>query len=223
MKPAQKKRTVIVGIFIFLGVIMLMAGVLTLGNKRRTFSKTITLTATFDNVNGLLDGNNIWFSGLRVGIVKKMGLITNAQVEVEMKIDQQSQKYIYKDAKVKIGSDGLIGNKIIIIYGGTRSATSVEDGDALQVETALSSEEMISTLQENNRNLLAITSDFKLISRKLANGQGTIGELLSNDTLMNQIRTTVNTLQGASMNIRMLSSNLSGYQNCKLKVYWQMI
>jgi phospholipid/cholesterol/gamma-HCH transport system substrate-binding protein len=211
MKPEQKKRIVIVGIFIFLGMIVLMAGVLTIGNKRRTFSKTIALKATFDNVNGLLDGNNIWFSGMRVGIVKKMNLINNAQVEVEMKIDQHAQKFIYKDAKVKIGSDGLIGNKIIIIYGGTPAAASVKDGDILQVETALSSEEMINTLQENNKNLLAITRDFKLISSRLANGQGTIGKLLSDDTLMNQLQATAVTLQGASGNIRLLTSNLSDY------------
>src|SRR4051812_6922867 len=128
MKPAQKKRTVIVGIFIVIGMIILMAGVLTLGKKRRTFLKTISLRGVFDNVNGLMDGNNIWCSGVRVGIVKNIDLISNDRVAVEMKIDQRSLKFIYKDAKAKIGSDGLIGNKIIIIYGGTRGTAPVNDG-----------------------------------------------------------------------------------------------
>src|SRR5258708_22385170 len=90
MKPEQKKRTVIIGIFIFLAMIILMAGVLTLGNKRRTFTKTFMLKATFDNVNGLMDGNNIWCAGVRIGIVKKVELISNDRVDVEMKVDERS-------------------------------------------------------------------------------------------------------------------------------------
>jgi phospholipid/cholesterol/gamma-HCH transport system substrate-binding protein len=211
MKAAQYKRAIIVGIFIFLSIAILMAGVLVIGNKRRTFAKTITVKSIFDNVNGLQDGNNIWYSEVRVGIVKKIELINNAQVAVEMKIDKNSRDFIHKDAKAKIGSDGLIGNKIIIIYGGTPGIAAINDGDMLQVEKPLNSEDVMNTLQENNKNLLSITTDLKVVSRKLAEGQGTIGSLLTDETLANQLQATVATLQRGSANMQMFASNLADY------------
>ena len=204
MKPIQTKRAVIVGIFIFMGLIVFIAGVLIAGQKRKTFEKTISVKAMFDNVNGLLKGNNIWFSGVKIGTVKKIKLLKKARVEVEMDIDEESQDMIYKDAKVKIGTDGLIGNKIIIIYGGTEGMPAVQPGDTLAVENLMSSEQMMNTLEESNKNLAAITNDFKLVSKRLAEGQGTMGRLLTEDSLMNSLQLTAERLQ-------MFTSNISDY------------
>jgi phospholipid/cholesterol/gamma-HCH transport system substrate-binding protein len=211
MKPVQTKRAVIVGIFIIIGIAILIAGIFTVGGKRKTFTKTISLAAVFDNVNGLQTGNNVWFSGVKVGIVKKVDLIKNSEVEVVMYIEEKSQKFIHKDVKAKVASDGLIGNKIVVIYGGTSQAPIVADGDHLAVEKPLSTEDMMNTLQANNRNLLDITTDFRLISRRLAEGQGTVGKLLTDDDLMKQLQATAATLQTASANIRTLTSNVSDY------------
>jgi phospholipid/cholesterol/gamma-HCH transport system substrate-binding protein len=132
---------------------------------------------------------------------------------VDMNIDKKSKDFIHKDAKAKIGSDGLIGNKIVIIYGGTQTAPAVTPGDILPVESALSTEEMMNALQENNKNLLAITSDFRIISRRLADGQGTVGKLLTDDSLMNQLQSTAATLQKASANIQLLTSHVADYSS----------
>src|SRR5258708_4769759 len=145
MKTGQTKRTVIVGIFIFLGIVILLAGVLVLGGQRKTFEKTIALNAIFNDVSGLQKGNNIWFSGVKVGTVKKLKLVDDARVEVEMRVEQQSQDFIHKDSKAKIGSDGLIGNRIIIIYGGTKGMPLVKSGDTLQADAPLNSAEMMNT------------------------------------------------------------------------------
>ena len=211
MKAIQSKRAVIVGIFILIGVAIFMAAIITLGGQKKTFSKGILVKAVFDNVNGLQPGNNIWFSGVKVGTVKKLQLRRNARVEVDMNIDKKSTDFIHEDAKAKIGSDGLIGNKIVIIYGGTQTVPTVKSDDILQVETAVGTEEMMNALQENNKNLLAITGDFKLISKRLADGQGTVGKLLTDDGLMNQLQSTAATLQQASANIQLLTSNVADY------------
>src|SRR5436190_4668418 len=211
MKAIQNKQAVIVGIFVVASIIILIAGIFTVGGKRKTFTKTISVKAVFDNVNGLQAGNNVWFSGVKVGIVKKIELIKNAEVEVLMSVEQKSQKYIHKDVKAKIASDGLIGNKIVVIYGGTDQGPTIQEDDMIQVEKPLSAEDMMNTLQENNRNLLSITTDFKLISRRLAEGQGTVGKLLTDDELMNQLQATAATLQAASANIKTLTANVSDY------------
>ena len=115
-----------------------------------------------------------------------------------MNIERKAQKYIPKNAMVKISSDGLIGNKILVIYGGTENLPSVQDGDTLAVEKTFTSEDMIKTLQENNTNLLAITSDFKTLSHKLVSGEGTIGKLLNDSSIYVNINSATASLQIAS-------------------------
>ena len=96
----------------------------------------------------------------------------SSEVEVDMNIDASATQYIRKNAKARISSDGLIGNKIIVIYSGASKSPSVEEGDMLGVEKAINPDEMMITLQSNNRNLLDITNDFKIISKGIVRRQG---------------------------------------------------
>jgi len=211
MSSKANKRAIIVGMFVFLGIIFLIAGIMLIGDLHKTFTRKIVVSTVFDDVNGLQAGNNIWFSGVKVGTVNSMNFIGKSQVKVFMKIDQKSKQYIRKDAKVKISSDGLIGNKIIVIYGGTAQAAAVEDGDSLFVDKTWTTEDMMNTLQENNKNILEITADFKTISKKIAAGEGSIGKLLANDSLYNSIQLTLNTLHEASVNAKQLTVSLNEY------------
>ena len=209
MKAEENKRSIIVGIFIFLGILIFVAGVMTLGGKQKRFVKSIMLEAVFDNVSGLTAGNNIWFSGVKVGTVKKVSFYGNSQVLITMNIEEETQKYIKKDSRAKLSSDGLIGNKIIEIYGGNPKNAMVEDGDRIHVEKALSTEEMMETLQENNKNLLGITSDFKLLSLKIKRGEGAAGALLTDSLLAIRFKDIVTNLQQASKNTNSVSSAVS--------------
>jgi phospholipid/cholesterol/gamma-HCH transport system substrate-binding protein len=211
MKPAQYRRAIVVGLFIFFGFAILFGGFAVLSSQRKTFEKTITVNAIFNDVGGLQKGNNIWFSGVKVGTVKRLKLVRQSLVEVEMRIEKQSEDFIRKDSKAKISSDGLIGNKIVVIYGGTHAVPAVESGDTLQTEVPINSAEMMSTLQESNKNLSAITTDFKVVSRRLADGQGTVGKLLTDDSMARQLAAMTATLQMASTNIQMMTSNLAEY------------
>jgi phospholipid/cholesterol/gamma-HCH transport system substrate-binding protein len=159
----------------------------------------------------LQKGNNVWFSGVKVGTIKKVNLIGNGKVEVEMNIEEQSVGYIRKDARARLSTDGLIGNKIIEIYGGSSKATGIGEGDVLGNDKLLSTDEMMKTLSKNNDNLLAITTDFKTISGKLASGQGSIGKLLNDESLADELNRTVTTLRKASVNLESLSGHVADY------------
>lgn len=217
MKSLKNNRPVTVGIFVFLGLAILVIAVFTLGGQKKTFVKTVTINAVFNDVGGLLKGGNIWFSGVKVGTVKKINFYGNSQVEVAMSIEQEAQSHIHKDAKAKIGSDGLIGNKIVIIYGGTAAAPVVEKNGFLTVEKALSTEDMLATLQANNLNLLSITNHFKSISKSIDSGKGTLGTLLNDPAIANKLSVTVNDLQTTMANFKAASVNsktvLSNLQN----------
>lgn len=211
MKSTNNRRTVVVGIFILLGLAILALTILTLGSQKKTFESSITVKSFFDDVNGLQKGNNIWFSGVKVGTIKKVSLTGKGQVEVDMSIESHSLQFIRKDAKARISTDGLIGNKIIEIYGGTLNAAEIESGDLLGNTKLLSTDAMMNTLSKNNDNLFEITNDFKLISNRLVAGQGSVGKLLSNDSVANQLNATTLILQRAAQNLEHLSTSVSNY------------
>lgn len=211
MEDSPNKRAIIVGIFVLVGLIFLIAGILAIGNIKSTFTQKMHVTAIFDNVNGLQTGNNVWFSGVKIGTVRTLNFYGKSQVKVELSIDEEIQEYIRKDAKVKISTDGLIGNKIVEIYGGSSLSEAVAEGDTLGVEKALSTEQMMATFQENNKNVLEITNDLKIISKKLSKGEGTIGKLLTDETVYDNITNSTSSLQKASGKAQQAMSSVENF------------
>ena len=213
MNETSNKHTVIVGIFIFIGIAFLLSGILIVGNLRETFNRKMKIVSLFDNVEGLQRGNNIWLSGVKIGTVNNLNFYGKSQVEVIMNIETKAVKYIPKDSKVKLSNDGLIGNKILVIYGGNEKLRSVNEGDTLAVEKTFTSADMINTLQENNKNLLAITSDFKTLAHKLVAGEGTIGKLLNDSSVYKNINAATASLELASAKAHQLVSSLVDFSS----------
>ncbi|GAA4921965.1 MlaD family protein [Mucilaginibacter defluvii] len=211
MDASERKNAIIVGIFIALGVIIFVVGVLTLGSSSKTFVKTIHIRSTFGDVAGLKKGGNVWFSGVKIGTIKEIAFSNNSQVDVIMSIDAAVQPYIHRNTQAKIGSDGLIGNKIIVLDGGSPQAPVIEDGDRIQSEKMLSTDEMMSTLQENNRNLLAITKDFKQLSSQILQGKGTVGALLADSSMGVQLRNSMKNLQATTESASRMAVQLNNF------------
>jgi len=209
MSTSKNRRSVIVGIFILIAIVILIVAVFTLGGERKTFSRKIPVKAMFNDVSGLKQGDNVWFSGVKVGTVKTLELKPNSKVELTLSIEEKSQPFIRQDAKAKIGSEGLIGNRIVVIYGGTSAAPEVKDGQFLQTEELTSTDDMLATLQENNKNLVEITRNFKIISDRIANGEGSIGRLLSDNTLASNLESTVANFRSTSVKTQRMMSDLS--------------
>jgi phospholipid/cholesterol/gamma-HCH transport system substrate-binding protein len=204
MSESINKRAIWVGVFIMTGLLLLIGGILTIGNLHSTFQKKMTVSTVFGDVNGLVAGNNIWFSGVKIGTVRKIEFYGTSQVKVIMNINIESKQYVRRDAKVKISTDGLIGNKILVIYGGTSLAGEIEEGDTLANEKMLSTEDIMATFQQNNLNILKVTQE-------LADGKGTIGKLLNSDSVYNAIAAVTNSLKIASANAQQLTASLATY------------
>lgn len=211
MNEISNKRPIVVGLFILLGLVFLVTAIMMVGNLHQTFKSKMNVAALFDDVSGLQAGNNVSFSGVKIGTVSELNFHSRSQVEVWMKIETKAQEFIRKDAMVKIGTDGIIGNKMLVIYGGTSGAGEVQEGDTLEVEKTFTSEDMINTLQENNKNFLAITSDLKIISRKLAEGEGTIGKMLTDNSVYANINSATASLKNASEKAQQLVNSLADF------------
>ena len=213
MNESPSKRAIIVGVFIFTGLAFLLAGILVVGNLRETFNSKMRLVSHFSDVGGLQRGNNVWFSGVKIGTVSSLEFFGKSQIEVSLNIATKARQYIRKDAKVKLSTDGIIGNKILVIYGGTEQSAQVEEGDTLSVEKTFTSEDMINTLQDNNQNLLSITTDLKTISHRLASGEGTIGKLLNDNSVYTNINNATLSLQNAAAKAEQLAGSLATFSS----------
>ena len=93
MKPFKNKHSVIVGIFISIALIILIIGVFTLGGQHDTFVKKIHIRAVFDDVNGLKIGDNVWLSGVKVGVIQKIDFTDDAAVLITMNIEKNGKPY----------------------------------------------------------------------------------------------------------------------------------
>lgn len=216
MNELSKKRIVIVGLFIVLGLAFLLSAILLVGNLRNAFTKKIEVYSIFDDVSGLQKGNNVWLSGVKVGTISNVTFKGKSRVKVSIQVNSDVSQYIPNDSKVKISSDGLIGNKILVIFGGSENAKGVQTGDTLIVEKTFSSEEMLNTLRKSNDNIFAITTDFKTISKRLVDGEGTAGKLLNDNSLYTNINKATSSLTTATVeaskvinSLKIFSSNLN--------------
>ncbi|MBK1441440.1 MCE family protein [Parapedobacter sp. ISTM3] len=216
MSATENRRSIIVGLFVLVGLVILVAGILVLGGQQNRFSKTVTVTTVFSDVSGLKAGNNVWFSGVKIGTIKSIRFKSLKEVEIAMAIEEASRQYIRKDALAEIGSESFIGNKLIVIKGGSSDAPAIEDGDKLQAAPTGGLDAMMATLQVNNENLVEITKNFGDLSARIARGEGTVGTLLT-DSLMaihvkqmiaNLNQTTANTAK-ASQALNQLTAKLN--------------
>ncbi|WP_295672880.1 MlaD family protein [uncultured Mucilaginibacter sp.] len=211
MDLKENRKALTVGIFLAIGLIIFILGVFTLGGQQKSFDKSIRVSAVFDDVAGLKKGNDVWFSGVKVGTISEIRFVGTSQVNVRMKIDQKVQPYIHHNSGVHIGTDGLIGNKLIVIDGGSPQAPVVADGDTLHAVKMLSTDDMLKTFQKNNENLLAITTDFKVLSHNILKGKGTVGALMADSAMGIQLKNSMRNLQVATEKAATLAVQLNQF------------
>src|SRR6185437_4617208 len=211
MSVVNVSKRMAVGLFITIGLAILLVAVFTIGGQHKAFVKSIRLHIVFDNVQGLQTGNNIWLSGIKVGTVKSIAFYGNSQVAVILAVDKKAQPHIRKDSKCRISTDGLIGNKIIVIDGGSDNSPQVVDNDSLQSEHLAGTEELMSTLQKSNSNLLEITGNIKTISKRLTESQGTLGQLINDPAIADRLKGSLDNLRNATAGSEAMIANLRSF------------
>ncbi|HEY0899174.1 MAG TPA: MlaD family protein [Sphingobacteriaceae bacterium] len=211
MDLKQNKRAAVVGVFIFLAVIIFVAGVFMVGGGGSLLSKKAQVKAVFDDIKGLKSGNNVWFSGVKVGTIKSADFNPDGSVLVTMGIDEDAKKFIPKNVQAKVSTDGLVGNKIIMLIGGTPQAGSIQGGETLSIAKDVDTEHMMATLQKNNENLVTITENIKVLTDQIASGKGTAGKLLFDETLFNNLQATIAEANQTAINAGNVTGQLASY------------
>ena len=136
--------------------------------KNNFFSKTFTVSAVFKNVEGLNEGDNVWLSGVKIGTVKRVQIVAEGKVIVNLSLKDKQNQFIKKDATASVGSDGFVGSKIVVIRPGI-SAQTIHDNDTINALSPTDTQELINIAKDVGSTTRSITEDLKLISARLKN------------------------------------------------------
>ncbi len=214
---SQKIR---LAIFVILGLLLFILCIYFIGSKRQMFGNTDHLKATFTNVGGLQLGNNVRYSGINVGTVRGIEMVNDSTINVDMIIDKAMLPHIKKNAIATIGSDGLVGSMIINIVPGKDTAPAVQPGDFIQSFNRVRTDDILNTLNITNQNAALLTTDLLKITKEITQGKGTVGILLNDSILANDIKKTMHylkiTTQGTSesvANLKVLIVSLNEKNN----------
>lgn len=188
-----------VGIFVVVGTILLIIALYFVGTRQHLFSKNIQLSAIFTDVSGLQVGNNVRYSGVNVGTVKKIEMKAEGKIWVAMSIDEKSSRFIKRDAVASIASDGLVGSMVVnIVPGEDKTAKMVVSGDQIAIKTKVSVDEILETFSKTNESAALITSDLAKITHQVVGGKGALGAILSDPSLENDLRRSIAALKRTS-------------------------
>jgi phospholipid/cholesterol/gamma-HCH transport system substrate-binding protein len=192
------------GIFISLGIAVFIVGIYFIGEKQQLFRSTFHLSGVFRDVAGLQAGNNVRLSGINVGTVENISIVSDTSVRVEILIDENTRKFIKKDAIASIGSEGLMGNKIIIINPGTGGKKEIENNDIVQTIQPINMDDILVSLKSSIDNTTVITSNLSKITDNVQSGKGTLGRLLTDKSLGKTFDSTFVNLKESTAGLRMI-------------------
>lgn len=195
------------GIFIFLGSVLLVVLIFLLGNKDQLFASTFTIKAQFKNTEGLRNGASVRFGGIDVGAVKEIKILddNSGRVEVIMRIKEDIRKYVKKDSRASIETEGLVGNKVVMLTMGSIDAEEIMDGGRILSKEPLSFADII----EETQGIMAYTKDMTKnmaeIVSKVNQGEGTLGRIINDDKLYVAATNLTNT---ADRNLNSISEDM---------------
>ncbi len=175
------------GLFVFIGVVLIIITVFLIGQKSSLFSSTFTVKAYFKDVQGLRSGTTVRLSGIDVGTVENVEIVndTTGRVEVDMNLQTDIKRFIRTNTKATIETEGLVGNKVVVLKIGTSAGEPVKNGGFIQSEEPLGMSAIIAQTEGIMKYTKDMTRDLAQIVHRVNEGQGSFGKLLNDEDLYN--------------------------------------
>jgi phospholipid/cholesterol/gamma-HCH transport system substrate-binding protein len=207
VEAKEVRQQVKLGAFVLGGLVLFVMAVFLIGSENNIFSRTFNIFAEFKNVEGLKEGDNVWLSGVKIGTVKEVKIASEGKVIVKLSLKDRQSEFIRKDATASIGSDGLVGNKIVIIRPGSASEL-IHEEEVINTTSPPDTQELINVAKDVGENTKSLTADLSAIADKITKGQGIVGELLNDGALAQELRQAVANLSQTGSNTANASAEL---------------
>jgi len=199
---ARKKVTIAdlkVGIVVLVAISLLIFMILTASGEVSVFEREFILKTRVAEVDGLIPGNEVRLSGVRVGSVKAVnfaGLPARPEdpntIEIVMRVRPEvAREQIRSDSVVTLGSIGLLGDKVVEISAGTTSGTPLQNGDYLQSSPGTNIRKIISGVDPLIADLADSADQIRQMVLRINQGQGTVGRLIRDPKIYEDLDATV--------------------------------
>ena len=165
------------GIFVTSGVLIFIVAIYFLGQRQQLFNSTFRISSLFKDANGLAVGNNVRFDGINVGTVDKIQITSDTSVKVEMVIDESIRKFLKKGVKAIVGSEGLMGSKVVNISPGMSEEKEIQNYEIVESGASTNIEEILLNMQLASYNAVDITDNLGAIITNIRAGKGSVGKL----------------------------------------------
>jgi len=211
------------GMFVTVGLLLFIIAIYFIGKQKNLFGSTFHITSKFKTVSGLEVGNNVRFSGINIGTVEEIRLINDSSVVVSMVIKDEVREFIKTDARASIGSDGLMGDKVLTITPGVKSTKVIEDNGAIASINGIEMNDIMKSVKKSVDNVGVISEELAIFSHSMNNGNGALARLVRDDKMANSVSNTLSNLEtgtkGFSENMEAAKSNFlfRGYLKKKEK------
>lgn len=203
----QGENNIKLGVFVLAGLIVMMVSFYMIGNNTSMFGSSFKLKARFSNLSGLMEGNNVLFSGIQAGTVKTIEIVNDTTIEVTMLIDSKVKSYIHTNAEAAIGTEGLMGNKVINIQPVKGNNLIVKNGDLLVAQKSTSMDQMLQTLSKTNNNIATISEALKITVLRL--DTSAIFNVLNDKNIGISLRSSLKNINNASNNASEMTRGLN--------------
>lgn len=207
MEKKEIAQQIKLGAFVLAGLALFLVSVFFIGSENNIFSRTFTVSAVFKNVEGLKPGDNVWLSGVKIGTVSDVRIVSEGKVIVNLSLKENQNMFIQTDAVAAIGSDGIVGSKIVVIRPGKANQIVAED-DTLNTVSPTDTQEILNLAKDVGENTRSLTADLRIIAAKINDGEGIVGELLNDGTIAQEVRATILNLRKTGMNTAKASAEL---------------
>ncbi len=204
----NKSGNIRLGLFVAIGTVVLVVALYLIGSNQSMFSSTISISAQFYNVNGLVQGNNVRYAGIDIGTVDKVKIENDSSVTVYMVIEKKHSQFIKKNSTAAVGTDGLMGNKLVNINPGSGQSEPVMDGDMIASLKPIETDEMIRTLNATNENLEAITGDLRSFTSRINTDKGLLS-LIEDSVAVDNFRMALQSIREASENANRITIQIN--------------
>lgn len=196
------------GAFVLGGLAVLILLLYMIGRNKSLFGSTYLLKANFENVQGLIPGNNVRYSGIQSGTVKSITIVNDTTIEVSMIVDTKMQDIIRKDAIASIGTDGIVGNKVInIVPGKDLHAELAMKGDVISSKNPIDTDAILNTLSNTNKDVAEIVAGLKITVDRI-NSSTALWELMNDKALPKDLRQSAADLRLTTSRAAMMADDL---------------
>ncbi len=184
-----------VGILVIFSFTILAVAIVLISGGAGFFISKYELKTYLASAEGLKKGSLVWLSGIEAGNVSAVNITSATEsvraVEVVMSIDRRYALRITEGSVASLGSIGLLGDKYIDISRGLPGTKPIPPGGEVKGSADADIRRIMQASNDLVANLSVLVNRIDDITKKIDEGQGTIGKFINDPSLFNKVNETV--------------------------------